>query len=86
MLVELYSKDNCDSCTKAKNQLIQAQIPFVEKKLGFDFTREHLLEMYPTAKSFPVVVVDGWYIGGQTQLSEHITNYISQKKTFLTEG
>ena len=78
MLIELYSKDNCSYCNRAKALLIQAQIPFVEKKLGFDFTREHLLEQYPTAESFPVVVIDGWYIGGAEQLSERVTNFMSR--------
>ena len=34
-------------------------------------TREQLLERYPTARSFPVVIVDGKPIGGFQQLKDY---------------
>jgi glutaredoxin-related protein len=52
-------------------------IPFEEKMLGVDFTREILLENYPSAKTFPVVVVDGFYIGGYEQLTEMVKTQIA---------
>lgn len=65
--------------------LISKNIPFQEFKLGQDFTRDHLLEQYPDAKSFPVVVIDGFYIGGADQLSETISRDYSGSEKFLTE-
>jgi thioredoxin reductase (NADPH) len=70
MNVELYSKDDCAFCTKAKNLLNSLAIPFTEQRLGVHFTREILLEKFPTAMTFPVVVVDGMYIGGYSNLVE----------------
>ena len=67
--VELYTKSNCGYCTHAKQLLEMAKMPYVEHKLDVDFTRELLLERYPTAKTYPVVVIDGFFIGGSTDLA-----------------
>jgi hypothetical protein len=53
--------------------------------LNRDFTREQLLETYPTAKSFPVVVLDGFYIGGYTQLAEKLNEVNNSTQQLLNE-
>lgn len=83
--VVLYTKDNCSYCMNAKSLLTNKNIPYKEMKLGEDFTRETLLEMFPEAKTFPVIVVDGFNIGGYVQLKEHIDS-VSDSRKFLTEG
>jgi glutaredoxin len=66
--------------------LIENNISFQEYKLGKDFTREILLSKFPSAKSFPVIVIDGFYIGGYTELNEHISlNHANSTEVFLTE-
>lgn len=72
MIVEVYTKNDCTYCQQAKSLLQEKGVAYVEHKLYVDFTRETLLDKYPTAKSFPVVVVDGYYIGGYSQLREHL--------------
>jgi glutaredoxin 3 len=67
--VEIYTKPNCGYCVKAKQLLALAKIPYVEHRLDVDFTREMLLEKYPEAKTYPVVVIDGFFIGGSTDLA-----------------
>jgi glutaredoxin-related protein len=37
-----------------------------------------LLEKFPDAKTFPVIVVDGMYIGGYNELSEELNKGSSQ--------
>jgi glutaredoxin len=86
MNVILYSKDNCSYCTNAKLLLTNKGISFTEMKLGEDFTRETLLEMFPEAKTFPVVVVDGFNIGGYVQLKEKLNNELTENRKFLAEG
>lgn len=83
--VILYTKDNCSYCMNAKSLLVNKNISFKELKLGEDFTRESLLEMFPEAKTFPVIVVDGFNIGGYADLKEQINNDIDNRK-FLIEG
>jgi glutaredoxin 3 len=85
MHIELYSRADCKFCDMARNALKSGGIPFTEKKLGTHFTRERLLEDFPTAKTFPIVVVDGFYIGGYTQLLETLQKNSSTSQ-FLSEG
>ena len=74
MNVVLYSKSNCSFCNKAKNLLNFHNILYDEKILDIDFTREYILSLYSQAKTFPVVVIDGVYIGGFIELQEYIRN------------
>lgn len=84
--VEVYTKDSCPYCNKAKQLLNQMSIPFSEQKLNVHFTREILLERYPNAKTFPVVVVDGFHIGGYTQLVEKVNSQTSSSAILLNEN
>lgn len=86
MNVILYTKDNCSYCVNAKLLLTSKGISFTEMKLGEDFTRETLLEMFPEARTFPVVVVDGFNIGGYVQLKEKLDTQTNDSKKFLTEA
>lgn len=86
MNVILYSKDNCSYCTNAKLLLTSKGISFTEMKLGEDFTRETLLEMFPEARTFPVVVIDGFNIGGYVQLKEKLSESTNDPKKFLVEN
>jgi glutaredoxin 3 len=72
MNVEIYTKDNCSYCSAAKALLTTKNLAFAEHKLGIHFTREMLLEKFPMAQTFPVIVVDNFYIGGYNQLKEEL--------------
>lgn len=84
MIVELYSKENCGYCSAAVNLLNSKGVRFAEQKLGIHFTREMLLERFPHAKTFPVIVVDGMHIGGYNELSEEL-NKKSSDQILLNE-
>jgi len=83
--VVIWSKPDCPYCTRAKNVLRANNITFEEKVLGRDFTREILLETYPRAKAFPVVVVDGFHIGGYAQLAEKLNERNNDTSQLLNE-
>jgi glutaredoxin len=83
--IEIWSKPNCPYCSHAKNVLRNANISFTEKMLDIDFTREHLIETYPTAKQFPVVVIDGFYIGGYFELREKLNEEKQNTQQLLNE-
>jgi len=84
-MIEIYSKPNCPYCTKAKQLLRTMDIPFNEYKLDEDFTREIVLEKFPNAKSYPIVVVDGFHIGGYSQLAEKINSETNDNRKLLAE-
>ena len=71
-MVEVYSKDNCAYCTKAKILLETRHMEFIERKIGVDVTREQLLEIAPHARTVPQIVIDGTVIGGYDQLTQYL--------------
>ena len=72
--IEVYSKENCAYCIRTKRLLERMQIPFVEKKIGVDVTREQLLEVAPNAKTVPQIVISGRVIGGYDDLVAYMEN------------
>lgn len=69
-MIVVYSKDNCVFCDKARALLKLKAKEFVEYKLGKDFDRDTLLEMFPDARTFPVITLDKQFIGGYTDLEK----------------
>ena len=70
MSIIIYSKDNCAFCDKAKNLLKMKAIEFIEYKLDKDFNRDTLLELFPEARTFPVITLNKEYIGGFNELEK----------------
>jgi glutaredoxin 3 len=68
----VWSKDNCTFCDQAKALLEQRNIPYEEKKIGYGFTREDLLEAVPTARTVPQIFVNNNHVGGFTELRKYI--------------
>jgi glutaredoxin 3 len=85
MKVTLYTKHDCFYCSQAKVLLASKNIPFNELRLNDDFTRDNILEMFPNAKTFPVVVVDGFNIGGFQQLQTMISEQTTSSAKLLNE-
>lgn len=85
MRIEIFSKENCGYCTAAKNLLRNSNIPYTEQVLNIHFTRELILEKFSTAKTFPVIVVDNYYIGGYNELRKLLEERASGDQIFLTE-
>ena len=75
--VIVYSKQHCPHCVKAKALLEKMNVEFEAKMLDEDFTREDLMEVAPTARTFPQVFINGNNIGGYEQLLTYIetTNF-----------
>jgi glutaredoxin 3 len=85
MTIEIYTKEGCPACDNAKVTLQNMNKPFMEYKFNEDFTREILLSKFPEAKTFPVIVIDGYHIGGYRELVEHINNEIRDTRKVLLE-
>ena len=70
--IVVYSKPNCPYCVKAKRLLDQMELPFTERVVGLDATREQLLEAAPNARTVPQIIIDDKVIGGYDQLATYI--------------
>lgn len=86
MSIEIYSKNNCSFCDQAKQLLRMHGKDYVEYKLDEDFTREILLSKFPEAKTFPVIVIDGFNIGGYHQLEQQINEETKDTRKILLEN
>ena len=71
MNVEIYSKTNCIFCDKAKMRLANEN-PKIHI-LDRDYTREDFFKKFPTARTFPQIIVDGEKIGGYTEFEPFFT-------------
>jgi glutaredoxin 3 len=69
MKVEIYSKDNCVFCDRAVSLATLKQTTLTVKKLGVDFDMQDLMEKFPTARTFPQIIVDDEAIGGYTEFA-----------------
>ena len=68
----IYSKPNCPFCIQAKQLLEMKQLPFVYKQLGADYSLQEFMELFPTARTLPMIVKDGECIGGFNNLVEYL--------------
>ena len=85
MKAEIYTKDNCAYCTKAKSLFQIKGIEYTEYKISSGFnegtatefqhfvTKEQLLERAPHARTVPQIWLDGQYVGGYTELEKYFT-------------
>lgn len=68
MKITIYTKDFCPACSRAKLLLANNKFQFEEIKIGSDITREQVLEMFPDAKTVPIIIINDNRIGGADDL------------------
>jgi glutaredoxin 3 len=85
MKVEIYSKNTCSFCNRAKEFFSERGINYNEHLLGRDFTRDYILKHFPRSKTYPIIIIDGMNIGGYEELSKHI-DLFSGTLSYLSEG
>lgn len=75
-------------CENAKKLLQNKNMSYSEQVLGSDFTREFLLERFPDASTYPIVVIDGFNIGGYNELFMKLNeeSYKQTHEKLLMEG
>jgi glutaredoxin 3 len=69
MKAVLWSKYHCPYCDQAKRLLQREGIDFEERKIGDGWTKEELLEVVPTARTVPQILINDEYIGGYQELA-----------------
>lgn len=70
MQIDIYTKENCSFCTRAKNFLTNRKMGYSEYKLGTDVTLDEIRANFPLQKTFPIILIEGNVIGGYTDLVE----------------
>ena len=73
MKVEIYTKDNCVWCTRAKNLMSDLQISYSEHDLSDDYERKEFYKSIGEGVStVPQVYINGKRIGGYKELSRWV--------------
>ena len=67
-MIEIYGKTFCPYCDKAKALCERESYEYSYKQLDKDFKREDFFDMFPTARTFPQIKINGELIGGYTEL------------------
>jgi glutaredoxin len=68
----VWSKNACPYCVQAKSLLEMKGIDYEERNVQEAWTKEQLLEAVPTARTLPQIFLDDNYIGGFTELKQHL--------------
>ena len=68
----IYSKPNCGLCLQAKQLLEQNKLEFEYKQLGTHYSLQEFMELFPHARTFPMIVKDGEVVGGYNNLAESL--------------
>lgn len=71
-MIEIWGRPGCGYCEAAKRLCEQRSLPYNYYQLGEQFAREELLEMFPTAKTYPQIKVGGTYVGGYNELTTYL--------------
>jgi glutaredoxin len=71
-MIEIYGKPACPYCDKAKALCELRGFKYSYKSMGTDYTREELMESFPTARTVPQIKVNGTSIGGYDQLVKYV--------------
>lgn len=71
--VIIWSKDTCAYCDMAKRLLNKKEIAFVEKRIGYGYEKEDLLNEVPNARTVPQIIIDGKVIGGYNELNNYFS-------------
>lgn len=75
---KVYSKIGCPYCTKVISVLELAEVPFVEYKLGRDYTKAEFYHEFGPNSTFPRVKLGDELLGGCTETVKYLkeNNYV----------
>lgn len=72
MVATIWSKPGCVWCDRAKDLLTRESIPYVEKNIAKNATKEELLEAVPGVRALPQILIDGVLVGGYQELYDRL--------------
>lgn len=85
MQIKIYSKENCQFCTKAKHMIKSIGLDYEEKMMeSFESPQAMMEDIGKQVRSMPQIKIDDKLIGGYNQLVEYFAelgkvNYKGEK-------
>jgi len=74
MNIEIYTREDCVWCVRAQELLSRHHIPFTKINMPEDISRDDIIEKFPTARTFPIIVINDKYIGGFVELEQYFND------------
>lgn len=71
-MIEIWGRTGCGYCEAAKELCEQRGLVYQYYQLNEEFTREELIEQFPTAKTYPQIKAAGTYVGGYAELTTYL--------------
>ena len=73
-MFELYIREDppCGWCTAAKKLLEENNLDFSSHVVGKDLSKEKLREIFPNAKTYPIIMYNNMCLGGYEELKSTI--------------
>ncbi|WP_417822130.1 glutaredoxin family protein [Terasakiella sp.] len=85
MGVEIYTKDSCMFCKKAKEMFQENGIPYQEHDVSTVAKFKTMQDRIANAKTVPQIIIDGHLIGGFEVLDAHKEAIFAKLKKALAE-
>ena len=75
--VEIYTRDNCVWCVRAKELFALHQINYKEYKLNVDYTKDELIDIIKRSVNVtvPQILVNGHLVGGYDNLVQYMEDH-----------
>lgn len=70
----IWTTKTCSFCVRAKAELNKRSIPYEERVIGEEWTKDDLLNEIPNARTVPQIIIDNVYVGGYTDLMSYFSN------------
>jgi len=71
-MIEVYGKPDCIWCDRTKTLLENVKQPYTYYSIGTDLTVDELKEKFPEVRSVPVIIVNGFRVGGYEDLRGYL--------------
>ncbi|MBB4285251.1 glutaredoxin domain-containing protein [Roseospira goensis] len=84
--VEIYTKQNCVFCTKAKAWMREHGIDYQEHDVSTAAAFGEMKQRLPDAKTVPQILMDGHLIGGYDTLMAYETPILAKLKATTAAG
>jgi len=70
MNIKIYTKPGCKYCTQVKELMQRAGFEYEEVHVNTNALREEFYSDYPSAKTYPYVIIDGEPVGGLVETAK----------------
>ena len=74
MKVTIYGKPQCPYCDMAKSLATSKGAEVRYLSMGTDYTAQSFMAEFPTARTFPQIILNGEKIGGYSALVDMLSN------------